>query len=89
MNARIVMIDEFNIASHADGRSRRNIIRRNVSALDFLSKEFDSSGVRRHRELAYQCKELVTVRRCQNDRRSLLRLPIIFIGRISVSCVHI
>jgi hypothetical protein len=60
----IVMIDEFYIASHLDDRSRRNITRHNVCALNFLLKEFGSSGTRRHRQLAYQCKELVTVRRC-------------------------
>jgi hypothetical protein len=83
------MIDEFYIASHSDDRSRRNIIRRNICALDFLSKKFGSFGARRRRQLAYQCKELVTVRHCQDDRRSRLGLPFILIARTSVSCVHI
>lgn len=89
MNTSIVMIDELYIASNSDDQGRQNITRRNICALDFLSEKFGGLEVRRCRQIAYQSKELVTVRRCQDDRRPQADLPFIFTASISVSCVHI
>jgi len=50
----IVMIDEFDVASHADERSRRNVIPDKVCALDFFSKKRGNSGVRGCRQSVYQ-----------------------------------
>jgi len=53
MSASIVMIDESNVASHADERSRRDVISDKVCALNFFLKKFDNSGARGCRQSVY------------------------------------
>jgi hypothetical protein len=74
MNPLIGMIDEFYSASHFYDQSRRYIIWCNIRARYLFTKEPYAPGVRNRRHVAYQCKEAVTIRCCQNDRWPLQRL---------------
>lgn len=78
MNPHIGMIDEFYSTSHPDDQLRRHVTWRNIRARDLFTKEPNALGVSDCSHVAYQCKKAVTIRCCQNDRRSLRRLH--FIG---------
>jgi hypothetical protein len=71
MNPLIGMIDEFYPASHFYDQIRRDVIWSNIRARYLFTKEPNAPGVCNRSRVAYQCKEAVMIRCCQNDRRPL------------------
>ena len=80
-NTRICVVDEFHVTTEPDDRIRRDIIRRDIRALDLLAKKASSLRIHRLQRVAKHSKQRFTVHRRQNDRRPLL-------GMTSLNVAH-
>ena len=78
---RISVIDELHVTTESDDRIWRDIIRRDIRALDLLAKKTSNLRIHSLQRVAQKCRQRFTVHRCQNDRRPLL-------GMTSLNVAH-
>ena len=81
---RICVIDEFHVTTEPDDRIRRDIIWRDIRAIDLLAKKASSLLVHGHQRVAKQRKQLFTVRCGQDDGRPLFETILLDVAHAHV-----
>ncbi|MEH2530843.1 hypothetical protein V1277_002781 [Bradyrhizobium sp. AZCC 1588] len=80
-NTRICVIDEFHVTTESDDRIRRDIVWRDIRAIDLLAKKTNSLLVHCRWRVAKQREQPFTVQCRQDDGRPLL-------GMTSLNVAH-